>query len=165
MFNEYSYILYYVVFHEQINGWMDGHYVTDECLYNTDKQLLKRLRTYCRNPTAVRSRQLQASHSIVQSFTQSFAELKRAKSHQVTCATESIFCSWKSFNLILDINALEAVEKRSRRLLKVFEKCLNFELYYLKPRLPKWRRMHCSHVKIQFITILIKNVMHLWRSV
>jgi len=42
--------------------------VSDECLYNTDRQLLKRLRTFCRNPAALRARNFKASQSLTRSF-------------------------------------------------------------------------------------------------
>lgn len=54
-----------------LDCWTGSHFVTlfanmhvqcsDECLYNTDKQLFKRLRTYCRNPAALRAKQFNVS--------------------------------------------------------------------------------------------------------
>jgi len=35
--------------------------MSDECLYNTDKQLLKRLRMLCRNPASLRASNFKAS--------------------------------------------------------------------------------------------------------
>ena len=40
-------------------------FALDECLYNTDKQLLKRLRTLCRNPATLRARNFKASHLLI----------------------------------------------------------------------------------------------------
>jgi len=37
---------------------------SDECLYNTDKQLLKRLRTFCRDPAALRARKFKVKKEI-----------------------------------------------------------------------------------------------------